>query len=348
MKGQLRNKAIIYLFLDPGFRLAELCGLRINQIDAEEGWAWFMGKGQKERRVPLHALAAAAIGDYVKHERPAPRDTDRLFLTADGRPLSARGMQSMLARLGREAGLKERLSPHKLRHTFATDALKYGGNLEYVRIILGHSNIKTTSDSYINADFRDIKDAHEKFSPLANLLPGTAAGKADLQKKGHAEGQQKDRERSEAGATGETSPDRNESRSTMQDSMEKPGMSASAAKETGAGERADADASGLRPFCRTRYDEHLRKLAVLAGELAADIENGTLERRRPPAKTGPNSSFGGVDLVGVFPRQNSRLWPFLAQHMDNEFVEPRLTKQIVDVAMDTVTNRLKQFMNTAR
>jgi hypothetical protein len=88
------------------------------------------------------------------------------------------------------------------------------------------------------------------------------------------------------------------------------------------------------------YKEHLRKLAALAGELATDIENGNLERMRHPAKTDPKAPFGGLDLVRIFHSQNSRLWPFLTQHLDNEFVTPKLTKQIDQTAVHILVNRI--------
>jgi hypothetical protein len=83
--------------------------------------------------------------------------------------LSKSGFQSLLSRLGKNAGVKERLSPHKLRHSFATLGSNYGANLEQLRIILGHSDIKTTSGSYLNLRDADAKRVHARFSPLANL-----------------------------------------------------------------------------------------------------------------------------------------------------------------------------------
>jgi hypothetical protein len=106
------------------------------------------------------------------------------------------------------------------------------------------------------------------------------------------------------------------------------------------GERPDKADYHLRPIYRDLYKEHLRKLAVLAGELATDIENGNLERMRHPAKTDPKAPFGGLDLVRIFHSQNSRLWPFLAQHLDNEFVTPKLTKQIDQTAVHKLVNRI--------
>src|SRR5208283_2445819 len=90
-------------------------------------------------------------------------------------PLSKRGVQALMWRLGKNAGIKERLSPHKLRHSFATLGAKWGANLEELRIILGHADVSTTSGSYLNVQNADLKDAHARFSPLAHLKQ-TAAG----------------------------------------------------------------------------------------------------------------------------------------------------------------------------
>lgn len=155
----LRNTAIVFFFLDTGMRLAGLSQLTLSAVDLHGSLAKVMEKGRQERLVPFQVWSAAAIENYIKNDRRTPEtgNTDRLFLTESGHPLSASGIQSMLDRLGKEAGVKERLPPHKLRHSFATYSLKYGSNLEYLRIILGHADIKTTSNAYLNADFKDIK-----------------------------------------------------------------------------------------------------------------------------------------------------------------------------------------------
>ena len=111
---------------------------------------------------------------YFKEFRNDALDNDPLFITQEGRRLTTSGIQSMLCRLGEKAGLQERLSPHKLRHSFATLSLKYGGNLEYIKKILGHSDIKTTSEAYLNVLDDDVSTAHQQFSPLSNINKGTS------------------------------------------------------------------------------------------------------------------------------------------------------------------------------
>jgi integrase/recombinase XerC len=165
----IRDQAIFYLFLDSGVRLAELSRLKVSDIDLLEGEFKVLGKGGKERFAYFSPLTAASLDSYVKKHRYAAAPNERLFVAADGHPLSTSGIQSLLERLGRRAGIKERLSPHKLRHTWATLSLKYGGNLEYIRKILGHSDIQTTSEAYLNVQDADVKAAYMNFSPLANL-----------------------------------------------------------------------------------------------------------------------------------------------------------------------------------
>jgi len=166
----VRDRAIFDLFIDSGIRLKELSMLNIGDIDIEKGSLKATGKGGKERFVYFSSFVSESIQAYVKEFRHDASNNDALFITIKGSRLTIRGIQTMLYRLGESAGLKERLSPHKLRHSFATLSLKYGGNLEYIKIILGHSNVKTTSEAYLNVLNEDISAAHRHFSPLSNLL----------------------------------------------------------------------------------------------------------------------------------------------------------------------------------
>ena len=91
-------------------------------------------------------------------------------MSKGGYPLSEGRIQKILEAIGREVGLTERLGPHKLRHTCATLMLKYGDNLEHIRMIFGHSDIKTTSEAYLNVADQDVAAAHRKSSPLENIF----------------------------------------------------------------------------------------------------------------------------------------------------------------------------------
>ncbi|MFC1942937.1 tyrosine-type recombinase/integrase [Chloroflexota bacterium] len=165
-----RERAIIDIILDSGIRLSELVSLELSNINFETGRIKVFGKGGKERYTYIESSAIKAINDYVNKSRPQPVRQDKLFLSRDGYPLSGDRIQKILAAIGKEAGLSERLAPHKLRHTCATLLLKYGDNLEHIRLIFGHSNIKTTSKSYLNVADHDVAAAHRKSSPLENIL----------------------------------------------------------------------------------------------------------------------------------------------------------------------------------
>jgi site-specific recombinase XerD len=172
VNSKQREHAIIDLLLDSGIRLSELTGLTVDDFDLVHGSVKVLGKGGKERFSYFSPVTALSLRDYLDKGRPQPQEDDFFFLTNTGFRLDKRGVQSSLSRLGRAAGLSTRLSPHMLRHTYATLCLKNGNNLEYVRITLGHTNIKTTSDAYLAASQADVATAHHRFSPLANLNRG--------------------------------------------------------------------------------------------------------------------------------------------------------------------------------
>ncbi len=164
-----RERAIVELFLDSGIRLSELSALTVDDIDLAQGSVRVLGKGGKERYSYFSPMTGLSLRDYMDKCRPRPVDGDFLFLTSSGVRFNKRSIKSSLFRLGRAAGLSTRLSPHTLRHTYATLSLRNGNNLEYVRLTLGHTNIKTTSDAYLAASQVDVAQAHRRFSPLANL-----------------------------------------------------------------------------------------------------------------------------------------------------------------------------------
>ena len=128
-----------------------------------------MGKGGRERYTYISPKTSLDIMNYLSNERPQPVAEDNLFLTDEGYPMKNNRVQIIMQIIGKKAGVKQRLSPHKLRHTYATLSLKHGNNLEYIRITLGHTDIKTTSDYYLAAADADVARAHRKYSPMANL-----------------------------------------------------------------------------------------------------------------------------------------------------------------------------------
>ena len=163
-----RDEAIILLLVDTGMRLGELTNLRITDRDEREKKLRVIGKGDKERAVYMSDWTDAVLSTYICFERPGGTDPGPLFLTHDGLPLTAARIQKILERIGNKAGLRHRLSPHRLRHTYATESLKHGASLEHVRRTLGHTDIKTT-EIYLSLSDKDIQDAHRTFSPVANL-----------------------------------------------------------------------------------------------------------------------------------------------------------------------------------
>ena len=167
--GKPRETALILLFLDSGITLSEIADLTDTRVDTHNGTLRvFREKTKKERVIYFSPQTAAAIEAY-RFNRPDPMAESRLFLTHDGYPLTGTRIQKILERVGKQAGLSQRLSPHKLRHTFATMSLKHGSNLEYIRIMLGHSDIRTTQNAYLNVASEDIAKSSKKTSPVANL-----------------------------------------------------------------------------------------------------------------------------------------------------------------------------------
>ncbi len=167
--GKPRETALILLLLDSGITLSEIEHLTDSRIDTLNGsLRVFREKTQKERDAYFSSQTAAAIETY-RFSRPEPTAELRLFLTRDGHPLTGARIQKILERVGKLAGLSQRLSSHKLRHTFATMSLKHGSNLEYIRIMLGHSDIRTAQEAYLHVANEDVAKLSRKSSPVANL-----------------------------------------------------------------------------------------------------------------------------------------------------------------------------------
>jgi hypothetical protein len=250
--ANIRDQAVFCVLLDSGIRLAELSSLKIGSVDTESGSLKVRGKGNKERFAYLGADGAKCVDRYIKEYRQGAAKGDFLFLTKDGKPLQARGIQSLLLRLGKKAGIEERLSAHKLRHTFATLSLKYGGNMEYIRKILGHTDIKTTSEAYLNVQDADVSAAHRCFSPLSNLQRADAGKGLVLPDEGRPADQQKNPE----GQPGQQAHEETSSEQKLAHDR-----STGEHEKTEAGERPDDAYARIRPICWERYKEHLRKLA---------------------------------------------------------------------------------------
>ncbi|MEA3345172.1 MAG: tyrosine-type recombinase/integrase [Chloroflexota bacterium] len=158
----VRNRAIILLFLDTGIRVGELVGARIEDIKNSQGLLKVRGKGRKERLVPLSETVLKALRGYISHRSSGP-----IFLARRGTPLTAQGVRMMLRRRCEWAGL-ERIGPHALRHTFARNWVRRGGDLESLRRILGHASLETVR-IYLRMVGNDLKAIHRRVSPVGGV-----------------------------------------------------------------------------------------------------------------------------------------------------------------------------------
>jgi integrase/recombinase XerD len=164
---RLRDRALLELLYGCGLRASEACGLRMGDVDADEGFVRVTGKGGKERDVPLGGAAADALDRYLRAGRPrlGRPSTDRVFVSVRGRPLGPTDVRRALRRELAAAGLAER-SPHALRHTFATHLLEHGADLRSIQELLGHASVGTTQ-VYTHVSVRHLRAAHAASHPRA-------------------------------------------------------------------------------------------------------------------------------------------------------------------------------------
>lgn len=163
----LRDKAIMELFYSSGLRLAELAALNINDISETSHEVKVMGKGRKERIVPIGEMALAAIKQWLCARHHFPCQNDALFVAKTGARLSHRSIQARLAKWGQTQSLNMRIHPHKLRHSFATHMLESSGDLRAVQELLGHANLSTTQ-IYTSLDFQHLANVYDNAHPRAH------------------------------------------------------------------------------------------------------------------------------------------------------------------------------------
>jgi integrase/recombinase XerD len=162
-----RDKALLEFAYASGVRVSELASLKVRDVDLNEGVATVFGKGAKERVVPIGRSAQRALDIYLRELRPAlaHRETEGVvFLNAQGRPLTRMGIWKILRKHVTRAGVKKRVTPHTLRHCFATHLLEGGADLAAVQEMLGHSDISTTQ-IYTHVDREYLRDVHRKYHP---------------------------------------------------------------------------------------------------------------------------------------------------------------------------------------
>jgi integrase/recombinase XerD len=161
----LRDRAMLEVLYATGLRVSELTGLRLDGINTEVGFVRCMGKGSKERMVPLGGSAANAVVTYLQARR-VRKPTNYVFLNNRGNKLSRMGFWKILKAYGLRAGIKKRLTPHVLRHSFATHLLERGADLRAVQTMLGHSNISTT-EIYTHVMRERLKEIYKTYHPRA-------------------------------------------------------------------------------------------------------------------------------------------------------------------------------------
>ena len=169
----LRDRAIIEVLYSTGLRVSELVSLRSSDLDMRMGCLRCIGKGDKERLVPIGRKALATVQQYLEVGRPALLQkragapaTPYLFINRSARPMSRIGVWRVLTICGRRAGIRSPLSPHKLRHSFATHLLEHGADLRSVQLMLGHADISTTQ-IYTHVVEERLKQIYKAHHPRA-------------------------------------------------------------------------------------------------------------------------------------------------------------------------------------
>jgi integrase/recombinase XerD len=167
----MRDRALLELMYASGLRASETISLEISDVDLEHGIVRARGKGSKERLVPVGGRAVAAVRVYLRAGRPEmirSHDERKLFLNFRGGPLTRQGLYKIVLRHAKTAGLGDRMSPHTLRHSFATHLLSGGCDLRSVQEMLGHADLSTTQ-LYTHLSGEELKEAYFKAHPRAHL-----------------------------------------------------------------------------------------------------------------------------------------------------------------------------------
>jgi len=164
----LRDKAMLETLYATGLRVSELVALTFSQLNLSVGFVRVLGKGSKERLVPLGDLAREYLERYLREARPRflsrGSDPPQVFLNRYGKPLTRQRFWQIIKAYARKAGIKTPISPHVLRHSFATHLLEGGADLRAVQVMLGHASLATTQ-IYTHLDLKNLRQTHEKHHP---------------------------------------------------------------------------------------------------------------------------------------------------------------------------------------
>lgn len=163
----IRDSAMLELLYSTGLRVTELVELEHKNINLEQGYLTTLGKGKKERILPMGREAVRKLSGYLINSRPyiiKNRISDYLFVTRRGTRFTRQGVWKLIKTYARETGILREISPHTLRHSFATHLLERGADLRTIQILLGHSDISTTQ-IYTHVERERLKEMHKKYHP---------------------------------------------------------------------------------------------------------------------------------------------------------------------------------------
>jgi len=175
----LRDRTMLELMYASGLRVSEIVLLPRDRVDVAEGILRVTGKGNRERLVPFGKSAGKWLTRYVSEVRPAldTRGSEHLFLTPRGRPMTRQRFWQLIEGYGRRAGIRSRLTPHRLRHSFATHLLEHGADLRALQMMLGHADISTTQ-IYTRVSSSRLRRVYDEFHPRARRR-GTMGGRTE-------------------------------------------------------------------------------------------------------------------------------------------------------------------------
>ena len=163
----IRDRAILELLYATGIRVSEIATLTLNRLNRQMGFLVAVGKGRKERIVPVGQSALGWLGRYIEQARPVflkKKTSNALFLNRSGEGFTRQGLWKLIKKYAKMAGLERKVHPHTFRHSFATHLLEGGADLRSVQIMLGHADISTTQ-IYTHVTRERLKEVHKRFHP---------------------------------------------------------------------------------------------------------------------------------------------------------------------------------------